>query len=109
MHQYIWFDNCNKVLLFNMEFVRIVDMKETMVKTHFNDFSNSLHKEMLNILKDYISTKNKILKYGQDIKNRQKRFLGREKIASLNKAKKDFMIYNDICFDVQRLFTLSYN
>ena len=103
MYFYTGNSDLDKMLFFNLDIMRIIDKKETMVKIYFNDFSNSLHKEMLNILKDFVITKNKFSKYKQEIKNRQCRFKRRQRIEALNDAKRHFMKQNNICIDVRKL------
>ena len=93
----------NGVLYFDLHLMRIIDQKETMAKICLNDYSNSLHIEMLGILKNLVIVERNFFKYKEDIRKRQKRMKRIERIDELNIAKRGFMRHNNICRDVQRL------
>ena len=73
---------------------KIIDQKETLIKTNFNDFSNSLFRLSITMMNDYNILRRRFIKDKHKIKIR-------ERIDNKNNALCDFMRQNKICGDIR--------
>ena len=72
-----------------------IDKKETEIKITFNDFSNSLFKQSINMMYEY----NLIICKAKEDK---RKIETKKKIEEMNTAKQDFMKSLNVCEDVKR-------
>ena len=85
----------DRIFDYYLNIFRTIDKKETEIKITFNDFSNSLFKQSINMMYEY----NLIICKAEEDK---RKIETKKKIEEMNTAKQDFMKSLNVCEDVKR-------